>query len=112
MLHSTEDNFLLTDIFFHSEFHHSKDEIEALLFHPGCIFLRRLNQIEKSALQKFFFFLRSQRDPQGQPCQTSDPRSCVDLGIWVPDYRTIRIEWIEAWAGLWSIRDALQPEAV
>ena len=62
--------FYWLDIFC-SEFHQSKDEIEALLFHPGYFFLRRLNKIAKSSQQKVFFFL----DRTENCSQASDPRS-------------------------------------
>ena len=56
MLHLTENNFFNWLDSFSPEFHHSKDEIQALLFQPGCFSLRNLNRVEKSAQQKDLFF--------------------------------------------------------
>ena len=55
MVHSTVDNFLFINIFC-SEFHHSKAEIKALLFHPESFYPRHLNPIEKMTQQKGLLF--------------------------------------------------------
>ena len=64
--------FLFINIFY-SEFHHSKIEIEALLFHPGSFFPRRLYKIEKSAQQKGLYF--SDILPRSPGAGVSDLRS-------------------------------------
>ena len=64
--------FLFINIFY-SELHHSKIEIEALLFHPGSFFPRRLYKIEKSAQQKGLYF--SDILPRSPGAGVSDLRS-------------------------------------